>query len=135
MSHTTLLKAVFPVVDLGTRFLPATKASLKEMVPVFDKPLIQYAVEEAVAAGITDLIFVTGRNKRAIEDHFDSSPELEIELQSKAKHQLLEMVQNILPKYVSCIFCAPTHGIGPRACGAVRPSGGPHRPFRRSFGR
>ncbi|KAG1222138.1 hypothetical protein G6F68_020729 [Rhizopus microsporus] len=76
---------------MGTRFLPATKAMPKEMLPVVDKPLIQYAVEEAVAAGITDLIFVTGRNKRAIEDHFDSAPELESDLESKGKHELLEM--------------------------------------------
>ncbi|MEI8399327.1 MAG: sugar phosphate nucleotidyltransferase, partial [Alcaligenaceae bacterium] len=78
-------KAVFPVAGLGTRFLPATKAMPKEMLPVIDKPLIQYAVEEAVAAGITDLIFVTGRNKRAIEDHFDSAPEMEAELARKGK--------------------------------------------------
>ena len=79
-------KAVFPVAGMGTRFLPATKAMPKEMLPVVDKPLIQYAVEEAVAAGITELIFVTGRNKRAIEDHFDSAPELETDLSSKGKH-------------------------------------------------
>src|SRR5690554_8238913 len=78
-------KAVFPVAGLGTRFLPATKAMPKEMLPIVDKPLIQYAVEEAVAAGITDLIFVTGRNKRAIEDHFDSIPELEAELRSEER--------------------------------------------------
>ena len=94
-------KAVFPVAGLGTRFLPATKAMPKEMLPVIDKPLIQYAVEEAVAAGITDLIFVTGRNKRAIEDHFDSTPEMEAELARKGKAELLAIVQGILPSHVS----------------------------------
>jgi len=82
-------KAVFPVAGLGTRFLPATKAMPKEMLPVVDKPLIQYAVEEAAAAGITDMIFITGRHKRAIEDHFDSAPELERDLKSKNKNALL----------------------------------------------
>ncbi|MFA7668527.1 MAG: UTP--glucose-1-phosphate uridylyltransferase GalU, partial [Burkholderiaceae bacterium] len=89
---------------LGTRFLPATKAMPKEMLPIVDKPLIQYAVEEAVAAGITDLIFITGRNKRAIEDHFDSIPELEAELAAKDKTALLEIVRNILPPHVNCIY-------------------------------
>jgi len=97
-------KAVFPVAGLGTRFLPATKAMPKEMLPIVDKPLIQYAVEEAIAAGITDLIFVTGRNKRAIEDHFDSVPELEAELQAKHKHDMLEIVRNVLPPHVNCIY-------------------------------
>lgn len=97
-------KAVFPVAGLGTRFLPATKAIPKEMLPVVDKPLIQYAVEEAVAAGITDLIFVTGRSKRAIEDHFDTMPDLEAELAAKGKHELLEIVRGILPAGVNCIF-------------------------------
>jgi len=97
-------KAVFPVAGLGTRFLPATKAMPKEMLPIVDKPLIQYAVEEAVAAGITDLIFVTGRNKRAIEDHFDSMPELEAELLAKNKTRLLEIVRNVLPPHVNCIY-------------------------------
>src|SRR5690554_2094018 len=97
-------KAVFPVAGLGTRFLPATKAMPKEMLPIVDKPLIQYAVEEAVAAGITDLIFVTGRNKRAIEDHFDSIPELEAELAAKNKSALLEIVRNVLPPHVNCIY-------------------------------
>lgn len=97
-------KAVFPVAGLGTRFLPATKAMPKEMLPVVDKPLIQYAVEEAIAAGITDLIFVTGRNKRAIEDHFDSIPELEAELAAKQKFELLEVVRNVLPRHVNCIY-------------------------------
>ena len=97
-------KAVFPVAGLGTRFLPATKAMPKEMLPIVDKPLIQYAVEEAVAAGITDLIFITGRNKRAIEDHFDSIPELEAELATKNKTELLEIVRNVLPPHVNCIY-------------------------------
>ncbi|UYO94048.1 UTP--glucose-1-phosphate uridylyltransferase GalU [Pollutimonas sp. M17] len=97
-------KAVFPVAGLGTRFLPATKAMPKEMLPIVDKPLIQYAVEEAIAAGITDLIFITGRNKRAIEDHFDNVPELEAELAAKNKHELLEIVRNVLPSNVNCIY-------------------------------
>lgn len=96
--------AVFPVAGLGTRFLPATKAMPKEMLPVIDKPLIQYAVEEAVAAGITTLVFITGRNKRAIEDHFDTIPELEAELIAKHKTELLETVRGILPSSVNCIF-------------------------------
>ena len=97
-------KAVFPVAGLGTRFLPATKAMPKEMLPIVDKPLIQYAVEEAIAAGITDLIFVTGRNKRAIEDHFDSIPELEAELEAKNKMELLKIVRNVLPPNVNVIY-------------------------------
>ena len=105
-------KAVFPVAGLGTRFLPATKASPKEMLAVVDKPLIQYAVEEAVASGITDLIFVTGRHKRAIEDHFDSSPELEAELEAKGKLQLLQIVQNILPSHMNCIFVRQPVALG-----------------------
>jgi len=88
-------KAVFPVAGLGTRFLPATKASPKEMLPVVDKPLIQYAVEEAMAAGITEMIFVTGRSKRAIEDHFDKSYELEAELEARGKQKLLDLVRSI----------------------------------------
>ncbi|HEY0269229.1 MAG TPA: sugar phosphate nucleotidyltransferase, partial [Methyloradius sp.] len=87
-------KAVFPVAGLGTRFLPATKANPKEMLPIVDKPLIQYAVEEAVAAGITDLIFITGRNKRSISDHFDMAYELENELERKGNKALLALVQN-----------------------------------------
>jgi len=96
--------AVFPVAGLGTRFLPATKAMPKEMLPVIDKPLIQYAVEEAVAAGITTMVFITGRNKRAIEDHFDTIPELEAELVAKHKVELLRTVKNILPPSVNCIY-------------------------------
>lgn len=105
-------KAVFPVAGLGTRFLPVTKASPKEMLAVVDKPLIQYAVEEAVSSGITDLIFVTGRHKRAIEDHFDAAPELEAELEAKGKLQLLNVIQNILPRGVNCIFVRQHEALG-----------------------
>lgn len=97
-------KAIFPVAGLGTRFLPATKANPKEMLPVVDKPLIQYAVEEAISAGITELIFVTSSSKRAIEDHFDSNFELESTLQERGKHDLLEIVRDILPNGVSCAY-------------------------------
>ena len=99
-----ITKAIFPVAGLGTRFLPATKANPKEMLPIVDKPLIQYAVEEAVAAGITELIFVTNSSKRAIEDHFDSNFELEVALQDKGKQDLLNIVQGILPEGVSCAY-------------------------------
>lgn len=105
-------KAVFPVAGLGTRFLPATKAMPKEMLPIVDKPLIQYAVEEAIAAGVTELIFITGRNKRAIEDHFDSLPELEHELEGKNKLELLDAVQNIIPSHVSCIYTRQPRALG-----------------------
>lgn len=107
-----ITKAVFPVAGLGTRFLPATKASPKEMLPVVDKPLIQYAVEEAVAAGITELIFVTGRNKRSIEDHFDKAYELETELEIKNKHKLLDMVQDIIPPSVTCVYTRQPEALG-----------------------
>ncbi len=100
----TIRKAVFPVGGMGTRFLPATKASPKEMLPVVDKPLIQYAVEEAVAAGIEDLIFITGRQKRAIEDHFDMAYELEAELDARGKTETLALVRDIVPPHVTCIF-------------------------------
>lgn len=105
-------KAVFPVAGMGTRFLPATKASPKEMMPIVDKPLIQYAVEEAVAAGITDMIFVTGRSKRAIEDHFDKAYELESELAMRGKTELLEFVQNLLPKNINCIYIRQPEALG-----------------------
>lgn len=105
-------KAVFPVAGMGTRFLPATKANAKEMLPIVDKPLIQYAAEEAVAAGCNELIFITGRNKRSIEDHFDKAYELETELEAKQKHRLLECVQNILPDHVSCIFIRQAEALG-----------------------
>ena len=105
-------KAVFPVAGMGTRFLPATKASPKEMMPIVDKPLIQYAVEEAVAAGITEMIFVTGRSKRAIEDHFDKAYELENELERRGKLELLEFVQNLLPKNINCIYIRQPEALG-----------------------
>jgi len=105
-------KAVFPVAGLGTRFLPATKAMPKEMLPVVDKPLIQYAVEEAVKSGITDLIFITGRNKRSIEDHFDSMPELEAELVARGKTEMLEIVKDILPSNVNCIYIRQSAPLG-----------------------
>ncbi|MDR3491701.1 MAG: UTP--glucose-1-phosphate uridylyltransferase GalU [Gammaproteobacteria bacterium] len=97
-------KAIFPVAGLGTRFLPATKANPKEMLPIVDKPLIQYAVEEAVAAGIRELIFVTSSSKRAIEDHFDDNFELEANLRERGKFDLLEIVRNILPAGISCAY-------------------------------
>jgi UTP--glucose-1-phosphate uridylyltransferase len=106
-----ITKAVFPVAGLGTRFLPATKASPKEMLPIVDKPLIQYAVEEAAAAGITDMVFVTGRNKRAIEDHFDRVPELEARL-AAGKPELLEQVLDVLPKGCRCIYIRQTEPLG-----------------------
>ena len=105
-------KAVFPVAGLGTRFLPATKASPKEMLPVVDKPLIQYAVEEAVEAGIEQLIFVTGRNKRSIPDHFDKAYELEAELEAKGKDKLLKLVKDIVPPHVSCIYLRQSEALG-----------------------
>lgn len=107
-----ITKAVFPVAGLGTRFLPATKASPKEMLPIVDKPLIQYAVEEAVAAGIDTMIFVTGRNKRSIPDHFDKAYELEAELVAKDKLRVLEVVQNIIPAHVSCVFIRQSEALG-----------------------
>ena len=108
----TLRKAVFPVAGFGTRFLPATKAMPKELLPIVDKPLIQYAAEEAIAAGIDTLIFVTGRNKRAIEDHFDNNQELEIALRAKGKNDQADMIRNILPKGVECIFMRQPEQLG-----------------------
>ena len=105
-------KAVFPVAGMGTRFLPATKASPKEMLPIVDKPLIQYAVEEAVEAGCTDIVFITGRNKRSIEDHFDKAYELETELERKNKNALLEIAQNILPDGVNLMYIRQTEALG-----------------------
>jgi UTP--glucose-1-phosphate uridylyltransferase len=107
-----ITKAVFPVAGFGSRFLPATKASPKEMMPVVDKPLIQYAVEEAVAAGITNMVFITGRNKRAIEDHFDTAYEVESELAARGKHELLRAVQEVIPKHVNCIFIRQSEALG-----------------------
>ena len=107
-----ITKAVFPVAGLGTRFLPATKASPKEMLPIVDKPLIQYAAEEAIAAGATELIFITGRNKRSIEDHFDNASELEASLEASGKKELLETLKGILPSHVSCIFIRQPKALG-----------------------
>ncbi|MBK1702146.1 UTP--glucose-1-phosphate uridylyltransferase GalU [Thiococcus pfennigii] len=108
----TIRKAVFPVAGLGTRFLPATKASPKEMLPVVDKPLIQYAVEEAEAAGVEQMVFITGRNKRSIEDHFDKAYELEMELEAGGKQKLLKIVQGVLPAHVSCIYLRQAEALG-----------------------
>ncbi len=105
-------KAVFPVAGLGTRFLPATKASPKEMLPIVDKPLIQYAAEEAIAAGATELIFITGRNKRSIEDHFDNASELEASLEASGKKEMLAALKAILPSHVSCIFIRQPKALG-----------------------
>jgi UTP--glucose-1-phosphate uridylyltransferase len=112
MAAKKLRKAVFPVAGLGSRFLPVTKASPKEMLPVVDKPLIQFAVEEAAAAGINEMIFVTGRNKRAIEDHFDKAYELETELERKNKNVLLNMVRSVLPEGVRCIYIRQAEPLG-----------------------
>lgn len=105
-------KAVFPVAGMGSRFLPATKANPKEMMPVVDKPLIQYAVEEAVEAGITELIFVTGRTKRSIADHFDKAYELEHQLEQRGKKGLLDIAQNVVPKGVSCTYIRQNEALG-----------------------
>ena len=107
-----ITKAVFPVAGMGSRFLPATKATAKEMLPVVDKPLIQYAVEEAVAAGITDMVFITGRNKRAIEDHFDKAYELEATLEAQGKQELLRIVQEVVPKHINCIYIRQAEPLG-----------------------
>jgi len=115
-----LKKAIFPVAGLGTRFLPATKSIPKEMLTVVDRPLIQYAVDEAVEAGIDTLIFVTGRSKRAIDDYFDRSPELEAELEAKGKTEALEIVRNVIPPHVKCFFCATITSIGSGSCSIVR---------------
>ena len=109
---TRVRKAVFPVAGLGTRFLPATKANPKEMLPIVDKPLIQYAAEEAVAAGIEELIFVTGRAKRSIPDHFDKAYELEVELEKSNKRDMLNLVRNILPSHVACIYIRQAEPLG-----------------------
>ena len=107
-----ITKAVFPAAGMGTRFLPATKANPKEMLPIVDKPLIQYAVEEAVAAGITDLIFIIGRTKRAIADHFDKAYELEVELETRGKLRALEALRNMLPANVNCIYIRQADALG-----------------------
>ena len=107
-----ITKAVFPVAGLGSRFLPVTKASPKEMLPIVDKPLIQFAVEEAVEAGITDMIFVTGRNKRPIEDHFDKAYELETELEIRGKQKLLDVARAVIPSNVNCIYVRQPEALG-----------------------
>ncbi len=112
MAKMRIRKAVFPVAGLGTRFLPATKASPKEMLSIVDKPLIQYAVEEAVQAGVEVLVFVTSRTKRAIEDHFDSAPELETELERRGRKAELEMLRGIVPKHVSCVYIRQAEALG-----------------------
>jgi UTP--glucose-1-phosphate uridylyltransferase len=121
--------AVFPVAGMGTRFLPATKANPKEMLPVVDKPLIQYAAEEAVAAGIETLVFVTGRNKRSIPDHFDKAYELENELAERGKTKMLELVRNIVPPEVTCVYVRQADALGlGHAVGCARPIV-QHEPF------
>jgi UTP--glucose-1-phosphate uridylyltransferase len=112
MIRTHIRKAVFPVAGLGTRFLPATKASPKEMLPVVDKPLIQYAVEEAYEAGIRHMIFVTGRSKRAIEDHFDVAYELETELEHAGKQAMLDMLHSVIPVDMHCLFVRQPRSLG-----------------------
>ena len=112
MAFGRITKAVFPVAGLGSRFLPVTKASPKEMLPIVDKPLIQFAVEEAAAAGITDMIFINGRNKRAIEDHFDKAYELETELAARNKTELLGLVQGVLPRGINCIYIRQAEALG-----------------------
>src|SRR6187402_1414179 len=105
-------KAIFPVAGLGTRFLPATKAQPKEMLPVVDKPLIQYAVEEAYAAGVREMIFVTGRHKRPIEDHFDMTFELEVALENANKQELLDVVRSVKPDDMQCIYVRQAQALG-----------------------
>jgi UTP--glucose-1-phosphate uridylyltransferase len=122
-------KAVFPVAGLGTRFLPVTKASPKEMLPIVDKPLIQYAVEEAAEAGITEMIFITGRTKRAIEDHFDKAYELEVELEARGRRQTLEELRSMLPRGMNCIYMRQSEALGlGHAVLCARPVVGPE-PF------
>ncbi|WP_213954984.1 MULTISPECIES: UTP--glucose-1-phosphate uridylyltransferase GalU [unclassified Variovorax] len=111
-SPSTIRKAVFPVAGFGTRFLPATKAQPKEMLPVVDKPLIQYAVEEAYAAGIRDMIFVTGRNKRAIEDHYDTAYELESQLEASKKFELLNIARSVMPDDMTCSYVRQPRMLG-----------------------
>ena len=121
---------VFPVAGLGTRFLPATKASPKEMLPVVDRPLIQYAVEEAVAAGAEHLIFITGRTKRAIEDHLDTATELERELEAKGKDELLRLVRETVPEGVTCIYLRQGEALGlGHAVACARAAVGRREPF------
>jgi UTP--glucose-1-phosphate uridylyltransferase len=112
MAFGKITKAVFPVAGLGSRFLPVTKASPKEMLPIVDKPLIQFAVEEAAAAGITDMVFINGRNKRAIEDHFDKAYELETELALRGKTELLQTVHSVLPQGINYIYIRQAEALG-----------------------
>jgi hypothetical protein len=129
MSGARVRKAVFPVAGMGTRFLPVTKANPKEMLPIVDKPLIQYAAEEAIAAGITELVFVTSSAKRAIEDHFDKNYELEAELKAREKHDLLKLVRDVLPDGVSCAYVRQPEALGlGHAVLCARPIVG-HEPF------
>ncbi|UCH49533.1 MAG: UTP--glucose-1-phosphate uridylyltransferase GalU [Betaproteobacteria bacterium] len=124
-----ITKAVFPVAGLGTRFLPVTKATAKEMLPIVDKPLIQFAVEEAVDAGITDMVFVTGRTKRAIEDHFDKAYELETELELRGKQKLLDVAREVVPSHINCIYVRQPEALGlGHAVLCARPVVG-HEPF------
>ena len=125
-----ITKAVFPVAGMGTRFLPATKASPKEMMPIVDKPLIQYAVEEAVAAGMTEMIFITGRGKRAIEDHFDKAFELEHELAQRGSKDLLKIVQRHPAEERQLHLRAPAAGAGAGTRRPVRAAGGRRRAVR-----
>ncbi len=112
MQQKKVKKAVFPVAGLGTRFLPVTKANPKEMLPIVDKPLIQYAVEEAISAGVDTLIFINGRSKRAIEDHFDAMPELERKLEKKGQDKVLRQVRDIVPANVSCLYMRQSRPLG-----------------------
>jgi UTP--glucose-1-phosphate uridylyltransferase len=112
MSHQPIKTAVFPVAGRGTRFLPITKASPKEMLPIVDKPLIQYAVDEALSAGVDTLVFITGSSKRAIEDHFDSDPELEATLQAQGKQELLDALHGILPSWAACVYIRQSAPLG-----------------------
>ena len=112
IARAPVRKAVFPVAGLGTRFLPATKAQPKEMLPVVDKPLIQYAIEEAYSAGVRHMIFVTGRNKRSIEDHFDTAVELEKELEASQKHELLALIRAIKPQDMDCSYVRQSSPLG-----------------------
>ena len=112
MANNSVTKAIFPVAGLGTRFLPATKAQPKEMLPVVDKPLIQYAVEEAYAAGVREMIFVTGRHKRPIEDHFDMTFELEVALEQAGKQELLDVVRSVKPDDMECIYVRQAQALG-----------------------
>jgi len=112
MASSVIDTVVFPVAGLGTRFLPATKASPKEMLPVVDKPLIQYAVDEAVAAGARTMVFVTGRTKRSIEDHFDMAYELETELAQRGKQELLDRVRDVLPEGIQCVYVRQREALG-----------------------